>query len=122
MVAFTRTKILVTPPPLKRRDRRSAGYTCGTAVNIQAVSFPGYTGEIIFQVRHGESLKQVYCFRWMVGFKPTARKNHVQPATPFVDRSSRGVAVRLTACKKLTNLVAYPNLAFRVRLSDEHRS
>ena len=41
-----------------------------------------------------------------MGFEPTARKNHVQPATPFVDRSSRGVAVRLTACKKLTNLVA----------------
>ena len=36
-----------TPPPLKRRDTRSAGYA-GGCVNIQAVSFPGDTGESIF--------------------------------------------------------------------------
>ena len=44
-------------PTLKRLDSRSAGYT-GGRVSIQAVSFPGYTGESIVQVRHGESLKE----------------------------------------------------------------
>ena len=48
---------LITFFPLKRRDNRSAGYTSGP-VNIQAVSFPGDTRESIFQVRHGESLKE----------------------------------------------------------------
>ena len=35
----------------------SAGYA-GGPVNIQAASFPGYAGESIFQVRHGESLEK----------------------------------------------------------------
>ena len=40
-----------------RRDSTSAGYT-GGRVHTQAVSFPGYTGKNIFQVRHGECLKK----------------------------------------------------------------
>ena len=56
-LAYTQTKPYNTFPPLKRRDSRSAGYT-GGRVNIQAVSFPGDTGESIVQVRHGESLKK----------------------------------------------------------------
>ena len=53
---LTQTKPYNTSPPLKRRDSRSAGYTGGPA-NIQPVSFLGYTGESVFQVRHGYSLK-----------------------------------------------------------------
>ena len=41
---------------------------------IQAVSFPGDTGESIFQVRHGESLKKLIMVD--VGFEPT-KKNLV---------------------------------------------
>ena len=56
---LTQTKPCNTLPPcLKRRDSRSVGYT-GGPVNIQAVSFPGVnSGERVFQVRHGESLKK----------------------------------------------------------------
>ena len=39
---------------------------------IQVVSFPGYTGESIFQVRHGETLKMFIMMD--VGFEPTTHK------------------------------------------------
>ena len=42
---------------------------------IQAVSFPGYTGEITFQVRHGESLNKFIMAD--VGFEPTTQKRHL---------------------------------------------
>ena len=43
---------------MKRRDTRSAGYT-GGPINIQAVSFPGYTGESVFKFdMDGESLEK----------------------------------------------------------------
>ena len=41
---------------------------------IQAVSFPGYTGESIFQVRHGESLIKFIAVD--VGLEPPAQKTH----------------------------------------------
>ena len=51
-------------------------------VNIRAVSFPGYTGESIIQVRHGESLKKFIMED--VGLEPTTQKTHGLPTTPFV--------------------------------------
>ena len=64
----------------------------GGPVNIQAVSSPGDTGESIFQVRHGESLKKVLSL-WMVGIEPTTpNKTLVLPTTPFINVS--GVLVR----------------------------
>ena len=60
----------------------SAGYA-GGPVNIQAVSFPGDTGEeSILQVRHGESLKKILL--WMEGFEPTTQKKHGLSTTSFV--------------------------------------
>ena len=49
---------------------------------IQAVSYPGDTGESIFQVRHGESLKKFIIVD--VGFEPTTQKKHGLSTTPFV--------------------------------------
>ena len=49
---------------------------------IQAVSFPGYTGESIFEVSHGESLKKFIIVD--VGFEPTTPKTHGLSTTPFV--------------------------------------
>ena len=49
---------------------------------LQAVSFPGCTGESIFQVRHGENLKKLFMVD--VGLEPTTQKNMVLPTTPFV--------------------------------------
>ena len=42
---------------------------------IQAVSFPGYTGESIFQVRHGENLKKFIMVD--VGLEPTTQRSHI---------------------------------------------
>ena len=53
----------------------------GGPVDIQAVSFPGYTGESIFQVR-GKS-ERVYSMV-DVGLEPTAQKTHGLSTTPFV--------------------------------------
>ena len=72
MLANSLPKLSLVPSsPLKRRDSRSAGFT-GGPVDIQAVSFPGYTGESIFQVRHGESLKKFIMVD--VGLEPTTQK------------------------------------------------
>ena len=49
---------------------------------IQAVSFLGYTGESIFHVRHGESLKK--CIMVDVGFEPTTQKTRGLSTTPVV--------------------------------------
>ena len=49
---------------------------------IQAVSFSGYTGESIFHVRHGESLKTFIVVD--VGFEPTTPKTNILPTTAFV--------------------------------------
>ena len=55
---------------------------------IQAVSFPGYAGESIFQVRHGESLKKFIMVD--VGFEPTTQKKHGLSTTPFVKEIRKG--------------------------------
>ena len=55
----------------------------GGPVNIQAVSFPGYTGERIFQVRHGESLKKFIIVDG--GSRTHDPETHVLPTTPFVE-------------------------------------
>ena len=60
---------------------QSAGYT-GGPVNIEAVSFPGDTGESIFQIRRGESREVYYCGWW--DLNPRPRKPIVLPSTPFV--------------------------------------
>ena len=60
----------------------SAGFT-GGPVNIQAVSLPGYTGESIFQVRHGENLKKFIMVD--VGVEPTTQKTYGLSTTPFVE-------------------------------------
>ena len=70
----------LSPPETAGRDR-SAGYK-GGLVNIQAISFPGYTGESIFQVRHRESLKKFIMVD--VGLEPTVEKTHGLSTTPFV--------------------------------------
>ena len=54
----------------------------GGPVNIQTVSLPGYTGESIFQVRHGESLKIFIMVD--VGYEPTIQKIHGLSTTPFI--------------------------------------
>ena len=60
----------------------------GGPVNTQAASFSGYTVENIFQVRHGESLKEFIMVE--VGFEPTTQKTHGLPTTPFVKVIGRG--------------------------------
>ena len=57
-------------------------------VNIQTVSFPGYTGESMFQVRRGETLKKYIMVD--VGLGPTAQKTHGVSTTPFVKVIGRG--------------------------------
>ena len=52
-----------------------------TCQYIQAVSFPGYTRESIFQVRNEESLKKFITVD--VGFEPTTQKKHGLSTTPF---------------------------------------
>ena len=72
-----------TLPPLKRRDSRSAGYT-GGRVSIQAVSFPGDTGESISSSTWGRSQK------FIVGGQDGGIRTHENPkkrclsTTPFV--------------------------------------
>ena len=51
-------------------------------MNIQTFSFPGYTGESIFQVRHGESLEKFIMVD--VELEPTILKTHGLSTTPFV--------------------------------------
>ena len=81
---------------MKRRDSRSAGYTGGP---VQAVSFPGDTGENIYQVRHGESLKKVIMVD--VGIEPTTQKTHGLSTTPFVKEISGVVLVRSDHLQKV---------------------
>ena len=50
---------------------------------MQAGSFPGDTGESIFKVRHGESLKKFIMMD--LGLKPTTEKTHGLSTTPFVE-------------------------------------
>ena len=45
-----------------------------------------------------------------VGFEPTTQKKHGLSTTPFV-KVIRGVLVRLTTCKRLTNSLL-PKLSF----------
>ena len=89
--------------PLKRRDdSRSAGIT-GGRVNIQAVSFPGYYEESIFQVRHGWGEGQQFIVNsggWRI--RTHGPKEHGLSTTPFCQGIS-GVLVRLTTCKRLTD-------------------
>ena len=99
---------LIALSPLKRRHTRSAGYT-GGPVNTQAVSFSGYTGEGIFQVRHGESLKSL--LSWMVGIEPTTPKSNGLSTTLYICLGLSGVLVRLTTCKRLTNSI--PTLSLK---------
>ena len=78
---------LFPPPPLKRRDSRSAGYTGGPVNNIEAVSFPGYTGESIFSsstYTWGKSEK--VCYVMVDGGIRThdPKKSHDLSTTPFV--------------------------------------
>ena len=47
------------------------GRIYGRTIQYQTVSFPGDTGESVFQVRHGESLKKFFMVD--VGFDPTTR-------------------------------------------------
>ena len=49
---------------------------------IPAVSFPGDTGESVFQVRHGERLQKFIMVD--VGFEPTTQKIHDLSTMPFV--------------------------------------
>ena len=61
----------------------SAGYTGGPGVNIQAVSFPGDSGESIIQARlHREILKKFIMVD--VGLEPETQKTHGLSTTPFV--------------------------------------
>ena len=67
-------------------------------VNIQAVSFPRYTGESMFQVRHGERSKRllllikfdmgnvvnVYCCGWWDS-NPRPKNPWSVETTPFAD-------------------------------------
>ena len=48
----------------------------------------------------GENLKSLLL--WIVGIEPTTQKTHGRSTTPFV-KVIRGVLVRLTTCKRLTN-------------------
>ena len=52
-------------------------------MNIQAVSFPGYTGESIFQVRLGEKSEKVYYYGGWWDANPRLKKTMVLPTTPF---------------------------------------
>ena len=86
-------------PPLKRRDTRSAGYS-GGPVNIEAISFPGDTGESIFQVRHGENLKK--------GIIADGGIRTHDPKNPWsvddaICSGINGVLARVTTCKRLIN-------------------
>ena len=69
---------------------------------IRAVSFPGYTGEDIVQVWHGESLNKFIMVD--VGLGPTTQKSHGLSTTPFVkELVGYFFRVRLTTCTRLTN-------------------
>ena len=50
---------LITLPPPETAEYQIGRIYGRTCQCIQAVSFPGDTGESIFQVRHGESLKTI---------------------------------------------------------------
>ena len=70
------------------------------SVNIQAVSFPGDTGESIFQVRDGgASLKKFIMVD--VGFEPTTPKNPWS-VDDAICLGISGLLVRLTTCKMLS--------------------
>ena len=56
----------------------------GGRVNVQAVSFSGYTGESIFQVRHGECLKKLLLVDG--GIQTHDPKTHGLSTTPFVKK------------------------------------
>ena len=89
--------------PLKRRDRRSAGYT-GGRVNILAVPLAGETGKTIFQVRHGASHNFFNCW-WMVGFEPTAQKPMVCRRRHLSKNYRVLSIVHLTTGKRITNFL-----------------
>ena len=63
-------------------NSRSAGYR-GGRVNIQVVSFSGYTGESIFQVRHGKYRKSLLLAD--SGIRTHDPKTHGLSTTPFVN-------------------------------------
>ena len=84
--------------------------TTGGPFNTQAVSFPGDTRESIFQVRHGngENLKK---FVSVDGGDRTHDPKKPWSVDDAICSGNSGVLliVRLTTCKRLTTIMAYPN-------------
>ena len=67
---------------------------------MQAVSFPGDTGESFFQVRHGESLEKKNI---VDGGIRTHDPKNPWSVDDTICQEIIGVLVRLTTCQRLTN-------------------
>ena len=92
---------LITLPPLKRRDSRSAGYIYGrTCQYPSGFIFWGYRGEYFSSSTWGKSEKMYYCGWWDMNLRPekpmVGRRRHLL-------RYFSGVLVRLTTCNRLPN-------------------
>ena len=97
--SLPKLRLIITPPPLKRRDSRSAGYRADLCQYPSRFISWGYQGEYFSSSTRGKSEK------FMIvdgGDRTHDPKIHGLSTTPFVKEIS-GVLVRLTTCNWLTN-------------------